>query len=489
MAQPINRRTMIRGLTAGALIVGFDPVARAWASAPGRNGLTGLPPLDGVLLTDPADLAAAADDYGHIVHRTPLAVLQPGSVSDVTEMLGFCQRVGLPVAPRGQGHQTYGQAQVAGGLVIEMSPLDSIQVLADRAVVQAGATWGALLTATLAHGLTPLVFTDYIGLSIGGTLSVGGIGGASQHHGAQVDAVLELEVATGTGRLVSCSPTSNPELFNAALSGLGQCGVIVSATIPLVTAPATVRQYNLTYPTVAALTADQRKVVLDGRFDWLEGTTATTSTGAWQYVLEGAAYYTGNPPDDSSLIGDLDYLPGTAQISDIDYGDFINILASTVTFLESTGEWYDPHPWLNLFLPDEITDAYVTELMSGLSPASLGASGLVLLYPVPTARFTRPLLRVPHSGDVTFLLSVLYTSAPDTGGLPASTEVASNRELFLRARALGGYQYPVGSVPMTQADWQRQYGPQWPFLAAAKAAFDPGRVLTPGQGIFPGKGA
>lgn len=471
-------------------MVGFDPVGRVWASASGHgNALTGLPPLDGTLLTDPADLAAAAVDYGHIVHRTPLAVLQPGSVNDVTAMLGFCQRAGLPVAPRGQGHQTFGQAQVSGGLVIEMSPLDQIQILSDRAVVQAGATWGALLTAALAEGLTPLVFTDYIGLSIGGTLSVGGIGGASHHYGAQVDAVLELQVATGTGQLVTCSLTSNAELFNAALAGLGQVGVIVSATIPLTTAPASVRQYDLTYPTVATLAADQRRVVLDGRFDWLEGSPAATSTGEWQYVLEGAAYYTDTPPDDSALIGDLNYLPGTAQISDIDYADYINDLASTVAYLESTGEWYDPHPWLNLFLPDESADSFMTEVMAGISPASLGASGLVLLYPVPTARFTRPLLRVPEGGEVTFLFSVLSTSAPDTGGLPAATVVEQNRQLFLRARALGGFQYPVGSIPMTHADWQSQYGPQWPFLAAAKAAFDPRRVLTPGQGIFPEQGA
>jgi cytokinin dehydrogenase len=493
---------MLRGLTSGALVLGFDPVARAWAtSAPGHadsaaagaagGGLAGLPPLDGTLLVDPADLAAAADDYGHLVHRTPLAVLSPGSVSDVTAMLRFCSAQGLPVAARGQGHQTYGQAQVRGGLVIDMSPLDQIQIVGNTAVAQGGAIWISVLTAALAYGLTPPVFPDYVHLSVGGTLSAGGIGGASQHYGGQVDTALELTVATGTGDLVACSATSTPDLFDAVLSGLGQCGIIISATIHLVPAPTSVRQYTLNYPTVDALTADQRKVVGDGRFDWLEGQAALGSTGAagdWIYQLEGAAYYNETPPNDAALIGDLAYEPGTAQIADMDYSDFITILDAGVAYLQSTGEWYDPHPWIDLFLPDSKTDSLISSVMAGLSESDIGASGVVLFYPVPRARFTRPLLRVPDE-ELTFLFAVLRTASPDTPALPAAVMIAANEQLYLQVRALGGYRYPIDTVPMTYADWHQHYGPVWPFLAAAKDRYDPQHILAPGQGIFPERGA
>ncbi|HEX9359907.1 MAG TPA: hypothetical protein VF933_39645 [Streptosporangiaceae bacterium] len=33
---------------------------------------------------------AAADDFGHIVHHRPRAVLQPGSIRDVAVMVRFC---------------------------------------------------------------------------------------------------------------------------------------------------------------------------------------------------------------------------------------------------------------------------------------------------------------------------------------------------------------------------------------------------------------
>ncbi|NUT29265.1 MAG: oxidoreductase, partial [Streptomyces sp.] len=90
MTSSPSRRTALRGLAVtGAAVIGFDPFTRSWAAAaptadPSR--LKGVPDLDGTLLTDTASRAAVADDYGHIVHRTPAAVLRPGSVRDVVTM-------------------------------------------------------------------------------------------------------------------------------------------------------------------------------------------------------------------------------------------------------------------------------------------------------------------------------------------------------------------------------------------------------------------
>jgi FAD/FMN-containing dehydrogenase len=145
-----------------------------------------------------------------------------------------------------------------------------VQVHEDTAVVQAGARWSEVLRAAIPRGVAPPVLTDYLELSVGGTLSVGGIGGTILH-GAQVDNVLELEVVTGTGARVVCSPSRRADLFHAVLAGLGQCGIITRATVRLLPAPPVVRHYELFYPTVAALTADQRRVVRDGRFAFVQG--------------------------------------------------------------------------------------------------------------------------------------------------------------------------------------------------------------------------
>lgn len=104
-----------------------------------------------------------------------------------------------------------------------MGTLREVRVEGDRAVVQAGARWSEVLKATPPLGLTPPVLTDYLELSIGGTLSADGLGGATHRHGAQVDTIGELEVVTGAGDRVACSPTRHADLFRAVPAGLGQC--------------------------------------------------------------------------------------------------------------------------------------------------------------------------------------------------------------------------------------------------------------------------
>lgn len=480
------RRVVVTGPAAAATVIGFDPLTRTWVTgAAGADPLERVPPLDGRLRVDAPALAGAADDFGHLVSHRPMAVLEPGSVRDVAVMTGHCRRHRIPVAARGRGHATNGQAQTAGGLVIDMGTLRDIRVREDSADVQAGARWSEVLRATLPRGLTPPVLTDYLELSVGGTLSAGGLGGASQRHGAQTDNVLELEVVTGDGERFVCSRGRRAALFHAVLAGLGQCAIIIRATVRLRPAPATVRRYRLGYPGVAALTADQRRVVRDGRFAYVEGQVEPAPDGAagWRHVLEAVAFHrAGPPPDDTTLLGDLSHLRGTEEIDDLPYRDFLDRLAPGVADLESIGEWARPHPWFNMLLPGSATDAFVSDVLEDLTPADIGASGVILLYPIPRPRLGTPLLRVPEE-PLVFLFALLKTAS--VGAADPATMVRANRELYERLRKAGGHRYPVGSVPVSHAEWREHYGSAWPRFAAAKRRHDPMGILAPGQGVFP----
>src|SRR5918995_3176301 len=100
MSDRLDRRRFLVASLAGAAVIAFDPVRGGWvtaaqAAASGGGtprGAVAVPRLDGELTTDPAALAAAADDFGHIVHHTPLAVLRPGSVRDVVTMVRYANR-------------------------------------------------------------------------------------------------------------------------------------------------------------------------------------------------------------------------------------------------------------------------------------------------------------------------------------------------------------------------------------------------------------
>ncbi|MBV8540131.1 MAG: FAD-binding protein [Pseudonocardiales bacterium] len=229
----------------------FDPVTRTWVPRE-SPGAVPVPELEGVLVGDESSLRWAADDFGHVVHRRPRAVLRAGGVADMTAIVAFAGATGLDVVARGAGHSVYGQAQAAGGIVIDMAGLDLVgDVCAERVTAQAGALWSEVVDATLACGCTPAVLTDYLSTSVGGTLAVGGVGGTSHRYGLQVDGVEELCVVTGAGRLVTCSPEQNRRLFDAVRAGLGQCGVIISATVKVVPAPARARRYRLYYHDLA----------------------------------------------------------------------------------------------------------------------------------------------------------------------------------------------------------------------------------------------
>jgi FAD/FMN-containing dehydrogenase len=437
---------------------------------------------DGQLLVDHASRAAAADDFGHIIRRIPWAVLKPASVSDVVAVVRFCNAHRLTVAARGQGHSTYGQSQALKGVVVDMSRLASVHIGPDHAVVDAGAPWSCVVNAALSRGLTPPVLTDYIELSVGGTLSVGGIGGATGQYGMQTDHVVELEVVTGNGRRSICSRTWERDLYEAVLGGLGQCALIVRVTIRLVPAPTNTRRYQLSYHDLRAFTADQRRLLADGRFDHLEGQIFPDPSGGWRYVLDAAVFFTPpGVPDDAALLDGLRYERGTEEIATLSYRDLLDRMAPSVARLESTGEWNHPHPWLNLFLPSSAVDDYVGDLMERLMADDIGASGMILLYPIRRDRLRAPLVRVPDE-PVIFLFALLRAAPPDHHTV--ATMITHNRRLYDRARALGGTAYPVGAIPFTHQDWQTHYGNAWNMLSTAKRRDDPHNILTPGQGMF-----
>lgn len=477
MNSRLGRRAFLTG-SAAAAVVAFNPSGAGWVTeADASTGGIDVPGLDGELVVDEASRTEAADDYGNIVHRMPVAVLRPGSVQDIVKMVRFANNHRLQVAMRGQGHSTFGQAQVRGGVVIDSRTLATIHSISgDRAVVDAGVQWLDLIQATLAQGLTPPVATDYLGLSVGGTLSVGGIGGATSHFGLQVDNALALEVVTGDGRLLTCSPTQRPELFRTVLGGLGQFAIIVRATVKLVHAETTARVYNLFFADLPSMTAAQRTALADGRFSYLEGQLIPAPDGTWQFMLEGVAYYTPpSTPDDAALIAGLN--PVSTQVSELPYFAWLNRIYDLVQQIKALNL---PGPWINVFVPDEAADAYAQHVVDTTPAADAG--GVVLLYPVSNDLINRPLVRLPNS-PVVFLLALLRAVSP-----PSDAEVQRllgvNRELYDQARAVGGTHYPVGAIPLTPADWRAHYGPRHAEVLLSKTRFDPKHVLTPGQGIF-----
>lgn len=482
----IARRQFIAGL-GSVTILGFDPLDGVWINDASASSYRKIPDLDGELVTDPASLSAVARDVGNIVHKFPVAVLRPGSVSDISKMVRFCRKHHIKVAARGQGHSTFGQGQVSGGLIIETRTLNHMTLDRRTADVGAGVKWNELLAAATARGLTPPVFTGYTELSIGGTLSVGGVP-ASYRRGIQVEHVKELEVVTGEGEVVRCSEHRRRDLFQAVLAGLGQCGIITSAVVTLEPARQRARQFVLEYTDNSLFFRDLRTVMERGEFGDLYNFWVPDGAGGWVYQLNAIAFYDeGAPPDNASLLRDLSFNPDTQDVADLSYVDYILRVDVAIEFFRQIGLWDDVlHPWFDVILPDDGVEAYVGDVIPSLTPEDVGPTGFLLLFPLERSKLTRPLFRVPEGRQQWVWLFDILTAAPVPGPNPEfeARMLDRNRQLFEMARDIGGKRYPIGALEFSRRDWIQHYGAHWRDFSRARRRFDPSGILTPGPGIF-----
>ena len=463
-------------------VVAFDPLKKQWLTSVQAQSTPSIaiPNLDGQLIVDPTSLAAVADDFGHIVRRTPIAILQPGSPQDIAKIIRYANRIGVTIAMRGQGHSPYGQAQVNAGIVIDSRSLNTVHHLSStEAVVEAGVLLFDLLTATLDRGLTLPVFTDYLGLSVGGLCSVGGIGGHTQHFGFFADNILAVEAIAGNGQHIVCSSTQETSLFNSLLGGLGQFGVVTRVTLPLIPAPTHARAYHLSYSCLEQYLTDQERVLKDGRFSFLKGQVVPRRMGNWTYLLEAASYYTPPvTPSNEALLRGLSF-DGRIDIFEFSYFNWQNRLAPVVAELQENGVWEYPHPWLNFFLPGSQVKSYVSSVLQTLTASEV--KDPILLYPFRRSKLTRPFIKTPKEETI-YLFSILQTAKPNLEAVKLL--VANNRSLFEQARDRGGKSYPVNALPFSQEDWIRHFDDSWETFARLKASLDPRKLLTPGQGIF-----
>jgi FAD/FMN-containing dehydrogenase len=484
-----RRRFITRGV---AVVAGFDVGARRWigaAEARPAPGFARVPSLDGRLVFARAARNAVSRDQGNIISRRPVAVLEPGSVGDIGKMIGFCREHRISVATRGQGHTTFGQGLVSG-LLIDSRALRTIHSIGpDGGDVDCGVLWRELVDASFRYGLTPPSVTGYTKLSVGGTLSVGGVPAiTSNRAGAQVDRVQELQVVTGTGEIVTCSASRNSELFNAMLAGLGQCGVITRAKLDLVPTRRLARTYNITYKDPSAFFSDFRTLLTRGEIDAVYNIWFPFGTNLLYQIQAIVFYDLPDLPDTRHLFRGLTVPAAEAISRDLPYLTYMSFVDDAYDTYASA-LWFNSliKPWFDVWLPDSSVEQFVTTTTAKLTAQDVGPTGFILLLPQLRSSMTCPLFRLPDvPGDEFVYLFDILTSARLPGPNPpfVTQMLARNRELYETARAVGGVRYPIGSIEFSQADWATHYGSEWSWLQTLKSRYDPDGILTPGPGIF-----
>jgi len=489
MKRTLSRRDFIKlsAVGGGMAIFGFNPQSRSWITQAQAQtqSFSDIPNLDGVLLFDETTRKALSDDWGHLVHKIPAAVLRPKSVQDIVKIVQYANQHSIKIAVKGQAHCQYGQSQAEAGIVIDSGVLNAVQApTADSVDVQPGVILGQLAGAALSKSLTPPVLPECMMLTVGGTLSAGGLGNTSQHHGALVDNVTELDVVTGDGRFVTCSPDRNAELFNMVLAGMGQCGIIVRARMRLVPLPSHAVLHNLLYADLEKYIADQARIAKEGRFDHQYGFASRKADGSWSFTMQVGKFFT--PPDEPNLAEleqdlrfDSKAAPDRMIARDYLYRS-AGYLAS-VRPAPTSAAASAPCASVTMWIPASATQDFIGRILA--LPPKLAGFQRFSFWPLNTRRFTRPLFKVP--GEEQMFSVWLIRRAPPDDRVILSAMHASTRDLLANLTAVGGKRYAPWSPVISREEAQSHYGAEvWRTFSESKKRFDPNGVLAPQAAKF-----
>jgi FAD/FMN-containing dehydrogenase len=166
--------------------------------------------------------------------RRPSLIARCTCAQDVQASLAYGRSNDLVVAVRGGGHSTPGYSSCNGGIVIDTSPMKTIDIEVPSRVGRfgAGLTWGEFDTATQAHGLAVtggrVSHTGVAGFTLGS-----GSGWLERKYGMAADSLLAAQVVTADGEVLTASGEENPELLWGLKGGAGNFGVVVEFSFRL----------------------------------------------------------------------------------------------------------------------------------------------------------------------------------------------------------------------------------------------------------------
>jgi FAD/FMN-containing dehydrogenase len=255
-----------------------------------------------VILPGDAGYDAARSVWNAMVDRRPGVIVKCRTTGDVVAAISHARDHDLEIGVKCGGHSVIGHAVPEGGLMIDLTGMDEVQVdpAGRTARIQGGAMLGALDRATERHGLaTTAGNVSHTG--VGGLTLGGGMGWLARMYGLTCDNVESYQVVTAAGDTVTASATEHSDLYWGLRGGGGNFGVVTEFAFRLhpITGRAVVADF--------AYTLDDATPAMRRWRDLLEVAPREATFTAWVGTTDGRPraslgfVWIGDPADSDGL--------------------------------------------------------------------------------------------------------------------------------------------------------------------------------------------
>lgn len=185
--------------------------------------------MDAVIKPGDANYLRVKSTFFH--GGAPGIVFQVKKTQQVVEALAFARlHPHLPLSIRSGGHGVRGRSTNYGGIVIDLSRMNKIEILDEatrRVRIEPGARWREVASALAPYGWA-LTSGDDGGVGVGGLATAGGIGLFARAYGLTIDHLRAVEMVLADGSIVRASEQENQDLFWAVRGAGANFGIVTS---------------------------------------------------------------------------------------------------------------------------------------------------------------------------------------------------------------------------------------------------------------------
>jgi glycolate oxidase len=418
----------------------------------------------------------------------PEAVVFAETTDDVSRLLKFANRRGIPVTARGAGYGYVGGCvPVRGGIALSLARMNRIREIhvADSvAVVEPGVITGRLQDEVWKRGLFyPPDPASLKHCTIGGNIATNAGGPRCLKYGVTRHYVLGLEAVLADGRIVRCGSRTHKNKTGFDLVGLfvgseGLLGIVTEATLRLLPRPPARATVAASFRTFRAAAAAVQKIFAAGYLpSALEIADAFTLNSAREYLGREIA-----PGAKSLVLLDLDGQTASVRGE----AEALCALLQKLRAIKvdtAEGEVACEELW-------ELRRAYST---------SLKTTGLAKLnedIAVPRGRLVDlvefceglskkcgyPIACFGHAGDGNIHVNLMAAHYHEDRAVQKRVHAALD-ELFQQVLAWGGVITGEHGIGLAKKPWWNQAVSREnrAVHAALKTALDPRGILNPGK--------